>query len=43
LQACAETIGHDGVLTLDEAELLRTVADSLDCPMPPLAARTATA
>lgn len=42
LRACAEVIGHDGVLTIDEAELLRTVADSLDCPMPPLSAPTAT-
>jgi hypothetical protein len=42
LQAGARVIGHDGVLSLDEAELLRTVADSLDCPMPPLAARAAT-
>jgi hypothetical protein len=38
LTACAETIGNDGRLTIDEAELLRTVADALDCPMPPPAA-----
>ncbi|MGC3970641.1 MAG: M48 family metallopeptidase [Pirellulales bacterium] len=38
LSACATTIGHDGRLTIDEAELLRTVADGLDCPMPPPAA-----
>ncbi len=38
LMACAETIGNDGRLTIDEAELLRTIADALDCPMPPPAA-----
>lgn len=38
LMSCAETIGSDGRLTIDEAELLRTVADALDCPMPPPAA-----
>jgi Zn-dependent protease with chaperone function len=35
LQACAACIGRDGTMTVDEGELLRTVADSLDCPMPP--------
>lgn len=39
LEACAEAISSDGKLTLDEAELLRTVADALDCPMPPPAAQ----
>ena len=39
LAACAATIGHDGRMTLDEAELLRTIADALDCPMPPPAAQ----
>jgi Zn-dependent protease with chaperone function len=38
LNACGATIAHDGKLTIDEAELLRTVADALDCPMPPPAA-----
>lgn len=34
----AATVGvmTDGQITLVEAELLRTIADSLDCPMPPL-------
>lgn len=36
LRACAETAAHDGVLTSDEMELLRAVADTLDCPMPPI-------
>jgi len=36
LQAVAETIMHDGKLTLAESELLRTICLSLDCPLPPL-------
>ncbi|MEX1230278.1 MAG: M48 family metallopeptidase [Planctomycetaceae bacterium] len=36
LQAAAETIGADGEITVDEAELLRIVAHALGCPMPPL-------
>jgi len=38
LEACAATIGADGRMTIDEGELLRTIADALDCPMPPPAA-----
>jgi len=38
LDACVHTIGADGVILESEAELLRAVADTLDCPMPPLAA-----
>lgn len=36
LEACIHTIGADGVILESEAELLRAVADTLDCPMPPL-------
>ena len=36
IQACAAAISADGRATLQEAELLRGVADLLDCPMPPL-------
>ncbi len=36
LQACAHVVGADGVIQETEAELLRAVADTLDCPMPPL-------
>lgn len=36
LTAAATTIGADGTITLEESELLRAVADALDCPMPPL-------
>ncbi len=35
LQACAETVSADGQLTPREAELLRAIADALECPLPP--------
>ncbi len=35
LNACAETVAADGILQGSEAELLRAIADSLDCPIPP--------
>ena len=38
LEACIHTIGADGVMTESEAELLRAIADTLDCPMPPFVA-----
>ena len=36
LAACAACIGADGQVTLEEGELLRAIADSLGCPVPPL-------
>jgi Zn-dependent protease with chaperone function len=39
LNACAATVAADGIITIEEAELIRAVADSLDCPLPPLIAR----
>jgi Zn-dependent protease with chaperone function len=36
LAACAGCIGADGQVTLEEGELLRAIADSLGCPVPPL-------
>lgn len=36
LNACATCIGTDGRVTMEEAELLRVVADALNCPVPPL-------
>lgn len=36
LFACAKVIFHDQQVTLLEAELLRAISDSLDCPMPPI-------
>ena len=35
LNACAQTVAADGVIQEIEAELLRAVADTLDCPIPP--------
>jgi Zn-dependent protease with chaperone function len=35
LDACVTCIGADGVITIEEAELIRAVADSMDCPLPP--------
>jgi hypothetical protein len=36
LVACAVTIAHDARVTVEEGELLRALADALECPMPPL-------
>ncbi|SDZ93283.1 M48 family metallopeptidase [Microbulbifer marinus] len=36
LKAIAATMSHDGVIEAEEIELLRAIADSLDCPMPPV-------
>ncbi|MAJ61290.1 MAG: hypothetical protein CBC48_15905 [bacterium TMED88] len=36
LTACAACIAADGVVAEAEAEVIRAIADSLDCPMPPL-------
>lgn len=36
LTASARVIGADGVVAGPEAELLRGIAETLDCPMPPL-------
>jgi uncharacterized tellurite resistance protein B-like protein len=38
LEACIHTVAADGVILEAEAELLRAVADTLDCPMPPFVA-----
>jgi hypothetical protein len=40
LIACAACIGADGRVTLEEGELLRAIADSLGCPVPPLQSLT---
>lgn len=39
LQACVHVVGSDGVILESEAELLRAVSDTLDCPMPPFVAQ----
>jgi Zn-dependent protease with chaperone function len=36
IDACADLVLDDGRLRIAEAELLRAIAKSLDCPMPPL-------
>jgi len=36
LRAVSETITHDGKLTIREAELLRAICASLNCPLPPI-------
>jgi Zn-dependent protease with chaperone function len=35
LEACVTTIAHDGAVQTREAELLRAIAEAIDCPMPP--------
>ena len=35
LAACVVCVAADGMITVDEAELLRAVADGLGCPLPP--------
>ena len=35
LEACVRVVGSDGVIQENEAELLRGIAETLDCPMPP--------
>jgi Zn-dependent protease with chaperone function len=39
LDACAHAVASDGFLQVSEAELLRAVADTLDCPIPPFIER----
>jgi hypothetical protein len=39
LEACATCVGADGQVTIEEAELLRAISDSLGCPLPPLLSR----
>jgi Zn-dependent protease with chaperone function len=36
IEASVHVVGEDGVIVEAEAELLRAIADTLDCPMPPL-------
>jgi hypothetical protein len=40
LDACVHCVASDNRVTVEEAELIRAVADALECPMPPLFART---
>jgi len=36
IEACVQVVGADGSIQEREAELLRAIADTLDCPIPPL-------
>ncbi len=36
LEACAAAVLHDGQVAPQEYELLRTIGEALDCPLPPL-------
>jgi Zn-dependent protease with chaperone function len=38
LEACTRVVGADGLIQENEAELLRGIAETLDCPMPPFVA-----
>lgn len=40
LTACSAAVVHDGAVNDTQFELLRAVADTADCPMPPLAPTT---
>jgi hypothetical protein len=42
IEASAHVVGADGVIQESEAELLRAIADTLDCPMPPFLASQST-
>ncbi len=35
IEACVRVVGADGLIQEREAELLRAIADTLDCPIPP--------
>ena len=41
MQALARAVQHDGIVSVAQAELLRAIGDSLDCPLPPLLADAA--
>jgi Zn-dependent protease with chaperone function len=41
LSACIACTSADSLITVEEAELLRLIADSLDCPIPPFIPRPA--
>ncbi|HYC70766.1 MAG TPA: M48 family metallopeptidase, partial [Opitutaceae bacterium] len=38
LIAAAHAIGHDGAITVEEGDLFRAIAATIDCPIPPLGA-----
>jgi hypothetical protein len=42
IEAAVQVVGADGVIQEREAELLRAISDTLDCPMPPFVETAAT-
>lgn len=36
LHACAQCVAHDGIVSPNQYEILRAIADAVDCPVPPL-------
>ncbi|MBX3178964.1 MAG: M48 family metalloprotease [Candidatus Hydrogenedentes bacterium] len=38
IEACVQAAGADGVIQVREAELLRAIGETLECPMPPILA-----
>jgi hypothetical protein len=40
MEAAALVAAHDGQVLVQEAEMLRAVAEAIDCPMPPVIARS---
>lgn len=40
ISACSITLGADGQLRVPETELIRAIADTLDCPVPPFVVST---
>ncbi|MDW8309196.1 MAG: M48 family metalloprotease, partial [Verrucomicrobiales bacterium] len=41
LEACVRVVGADGLIQEPEAELLRAIAEALECPIPPFLAEAA--
>ena len=38
LSGCLVIVSHDGVITVNEAEYVRAIAEALECPIPPIMA-----
>jgi len=36
LYACGQTVTHDREVNVEEGELIRAIADAMDCPVPPM-------
>ena len=39
IYACAAVVMNDGVVSIEQGELLRAMADAMDCPVPPFVVR----